>query len=71
MESDAESGIRIPFEQLPPPALAAVIEEFVTRDGTEMTDARRKIDQVTELLRRGEVEVWFDQVTKTCNILRV
>jgi hypothetical protein len=51
--------------------LAAVIEEFVTRDGTEMTDARRKIGQVTELLRRGEVEVWFDQVTKTCNILRV
>ena len=36
-----------------------------------MTDARRKIDQVTELLRRGEVEVWFDQGAKTCNILRV
>ena len=61
MEPDAESGIRTPFEQLPPATLAAVVEEFVTRDGTEMT----------ELLRRGEVEVWFDQVTKTCNILRV
>ena len=71
MEPDAESGIRIPFEQLPPATLAAVIEEFVTRDGTEMTDARRKIDQVTEQLRCGEAEVWFDQVTKTCNILRV
>ena len=71
MGPDDESGIRIPFEQLPPATLVAVIEEFVTRDGTEMTDARRKTDQVTELLRRGEVEVWFDQVTKTCNILRV
>ena len=71
MEPDAESGIRIPFEQLPRATLASVIEEFVTRDGTEMTDARRKIDQVTELLRRGEVEVGFDQGTKTCNILRV
>ena len=71
MEPDAESGIRIPFEQLPPATLEAVIEEFVTRDGTEMTEARRKIDQVTEALRCGEAEVWFDQVTKTCNILRV
>lgn len=71
MEPNDESEIRIPFDRLPPATLAAVIEEFVTRDGTEMTDAKRKVDQVTELLRLGKAEVWFDQETKTCNILRV
>lgn len=71
MEPDTESEILIPFEQLPPATLEAVIEEFVTRDGTEMTDVRRKVEQVREALRCGKAEVWFDQVTKTCNILQV
>lgn len=64
-----ERGIRISSEQLTAEALRSVIEEFVTRDGTEMSDAATKIDQVKALLRRGEVEIWFDRDTRTCNIV--
>ena len=67
---EQESGMRIPPEQLTPEALRSVIEEFVTRDGTELTDSQTKIDEVTELLRRGEAEIWFDPVTRTCNLVR-
>mgnify|MGYP001823858043 CR=1 FL=1 len=72
MESEPipESGIRIPHERLPSATLRAVIEEFVTRDGTEMTDAAVKIESVLRQLRSGEVHVWFDAGTQTCNILR-
>lgn len=69
-ESTPDPGIRIPYEQLPEATLRSVIEEFVTRDGTEMTDSATKIASVTRLLRAGEVAVWFDPLTQTCNILR-
>ena len=66
MESEPipESGIRIPYERLPSATLRSVIEEFVTRDGTEMTDSAVKIESVLRQLRSGEVEVWFDSETK-------
>jgi uncharacterized protein YheU (UPF0270 family) len=64
-----QPAVRIPPEQLSPETLRSVIEEFVTRDGTELTDADAKIAQVMGLLRHGEVEIWFDQDTRTCNIL--
>jgi hypothetical protein len=67
---ESARGIRIPAARLTPAALRSVIEEFVTRDGTELTDASAKIAAVEELLRRSEVEVWFDPATQTCNILR-
>ena len=66
---EPEPGIRIQPEQLTPEALRRVIEEFVTRDGTELTDSQTKIDEVTELLRRGEAEIWFDPATRTCNLV--
>ena len=69
-ELTPESGIRIPYERLPSATLRSVIEEYVTRDGTEMTDSTVKIESVLRLLDEGEVEVWFDPVTQTCNILR-
>ena len=63
------SGIRIPVDQLEPETLRSVIEEFVTRDGTDLVDAPLKIEQVQRLLRRGEVELWFDRESGSCNIL--
>ena len=66
--SEPDSGLRIPADELSDEALRGVIEEFVTRDGTEFTDAERKVAQVRELLRRGEVAIWFDRATHTCSI---
>ena len=41
----------------------------MTRDGTELTDSKTKIEQVRELLRIGEAEIWFDRATGSCNIV--
>ncbi len=64
-----QPGIRILPDQLAPETLRNVIEEFVTRDGTDLVDAQTKIQSVEGLLRRGEVEIWFDDATRSCNIL--
>lgn len=69
-ELTPESGILIPYEQLPSATLRSVIEEYVTRDGTELTDSAIKIESVLRLLKEGAVEVWFDPETQSCNILR-
>ena len=64
-----QTAIRIPPEQLSPQALRSVLEEIVTRDGTEATDARLKIRQVEDLLKGGAVELWFDRDSRTCSLV--
>jgi len=66
------SIIRILYNQLRPETLESVIEEFVTRDGTDYGGAeislKRKIDQVKRQLKSGQAVILFDESTKTCNI---
>lgn len=63
--------IQIPSAGLAPETLRHLIEDVVTRDGTEHTDAEVKIQQVLRALERGEVEIWFNPVDKTCSLNRV
>ncbi len=55
--------------QLSSAALRGVVEEFVTRDGTDHTSVERRIQKVLSDLDAGRVELHFDDTTKTCNIL--
>lgn len=66
---EPKPGIKIPLNRLTPETQRGVIEEFVTRDGTDLAEAETKISAVKDLLQRGEVEIWFDEATSTCNIL--
>jgi len=61
--------MRIPHEQLSSTALRAVIEEFVTRDGTDHSSVEQRIEEVLRHLDAGRVELHFDDETETCNIL--
>ncbi|MDY0223472.1 MAG: YheU family protein [Desulfobacterium sp.] len=67
-------AVRIPYEQLSPEALRGVIEEFVTRDGTDYGErevsVETKIKQVMEKIKAGKVVIVFDGKSETCNILR-
>lgn len=63
--------IRIDPSLLEPATLRSVIEEFVTRDGTEFSQLDTKIRQVQALLARGEVELWFDPLSATCSLRAV
>ena len=63
-------SMRIPPTLLSPAALRAVVEEFVTRDGTDDSSIERRIETVMRQLDAGIVELHFDDKTETCNIVR-
>jgi uncharacterized protein YheU (UPF0270 family) len=63
--------MRIPPTLLSPAALRAVVEEFVSRDGTDHSSVGRRIETVMRQLDSGIVALFFDDTTKTCNILPV
>lgn len=66
-------AIKIPHDQLSSQALIGVIEEFVTRDGTDYGEVEvpleTKITQVLRLVKSGRAVIVFDQENETCNIL--
>ena len=63
----------IPYEKLSTEALEGLIEEFVTRDGTdtgyEIKSLKNDVAMVKRQLKRGDVVKVFDQSTKTSNIV--
>ncbi len=61
--------MRISHTQLSPTAVRAVVEEFVTRDGTDHSLVEQRIADVIRQLDTGRVELQFDAKTATCNIL--
>ena len=74
MSADAERrGIELSPDDLSPEALRGLIEEFVTRDGTDYGTVERsveeKITQVTAQLTSGEARLVFDPETETANIV--
>ena len=68
------AGIKIPYNQLSPQALKGVIEEFVTRDGTDYGEVEAsletKISQVLTQLKSQKAIIVFDQESETSTILR-
>ena len=63
--------MRIPHTKLSPATLRAVVQEFVTRDGTEHSPVNRRIENVLRQLEAGRVELHFDDKSETCNIVTV
>lgn len=63
----------IPFEQLSSDALQGLIEEFITREGTdygmEEVSLNTKVEQIKQQLKRGEIVVVFDTATESVSIL--
>lgn len=65
--------MEIPYTELSSEALEAVIEEYVTREGTEYGareySLQSKIEQVKQQLEKGEVKITFDPDSETCTLL--
>jgi len=63
----------IPHDQLSPDTLAALIEEFVTRDGALHGHADTPVDamvaSVRLQLKRGNAVIVFDEATETASIV--
>jgi uncharacterized protein YheU (UPF0270 family) len=63
----------IPAEQLSPDTLTCLIEEFITREGTdygvEEMALSRKVQQVHQQIAKGEVVIVFDAATESVNLM--
>jgi uncharacterized protein YheU (UPF0270 family) len=63
--------MEIPLSQLAPATLRGLVEEYITREGTDYgveVEFERKVDQVLAQLRRGEATITFDPETETASV---
>ncbi|QTA83778.1 UPF0270 [Desulfonema limicola] len=65
--------MEIPYEKLNPDTLDALIQELVTRNGTDYGEREfsleDKIKQVKAGLKSGKAVITYDKKTETCNII--
>ncbi|KGD61238.1 hypothetical protein T9A_01687 [Alcanivorax jadensis T9] len=65
--------IIVPWKDLPADTLTNLIEEFVTRDGTDYGDQEiptaTKVEQVRNQLKKQEAFVVFDEVTESVSVM--
>lgn len=63
----------IPYQQLAAETLDAVLESFVLREGTDYGEQEvsleRKLEQLRQQLKRGELLLCFDEPTESINLL--
>lgn len=71
--SSPGEGIEVPFERLSAAAQRGVIEEFVTREGTDYGQVEvpleQKVAAVRRQIERGEVVLLFDPRTEQVNLI--
>ena len=67
------SGVDLDPDELSPGALRGIVEEYVTREGTDYgvqeSSLDNKIAQVRRQLGCGDVLITFDPVTENCTLL--
>jgi uncharacterized protein YheU (UPF0270 family) len=69
----AEGSVEVPYDQLPPETLRKVIEDLVTRDGTDYGDVEKTLEQkaaaLLALLQRGEAKLVVDLATESIGLM--
>ena len=70
-----DDGVQIPWTSLKPETLRAIVEEFITREGTDYGDVevslQHKVDAVVVQLKNGHAAVFWDEDTETCTLQAV
>ena len=68
-----EEALEIPLERINPETLRRMVEEFVTREWSELADSgytlNDKIEQVILQLKDGSARVVYDLTTESWNIV--
>jgi uncharacterized protein YheU (UPF0270 family) len=63
----------IPYHELSLEALQALVEDFVTRDGTDYGEMeinrQEKTSQVLSMLKTGELLITYNEDTQTCGLV--
>lgn len=72
-ETDEPRGVEVPYTALSEEALTGVIEEYVTRAGTDYGAVERtlaeKVADVRRQLARGEATIVFDSESAAIDIV--
>ena len=67
--------MEIPHSQVPEQTLLAIIEEFISREGTDYGHKEytldEKVKKVKSQLLKGEIKLLFDSETSSCNLVKV
>ncbi len=65
--------MKIPYQVVEPETLTRMIEELVTRAGTDYGELEltleQKVAQVILRLKAGEAEIHYDEEQETCEII--
>jgi uncharacterized protein YheU (UPF0270 family) len=68
-----EGSVEVPYDQLAPETLRKVIEDLVTRDGTDYGDVEKTLEQkanaLLKLLERGEAKLVVDLATESIGLM--
>jgi uncharacterized protein YheU (UPF0270 family) len=72
-EETNPGGVELSPDDLSPEALRGLVEEFVTRDGTDYGDVERSVEEkmadVTAQLASGEARIVFDPEAESATIV--
>jgi uncharacterized protein YheU (UPF0270 family) len=64
--------MEVPWQKLSPEALQALMEEFITREGTDYGSRERtmesKVAELRHQLETGQARIVFDPETESCDI---
>lgn len=73
MENETPEPVDVPYTELPPDLLHAVIESFVLREGTDYGEREvsleDKVAGVVAQLKRGDAKIIFDPETDSVTIV--
>jgi len=73
MENETPEPIDVPYTELPPDLLHAVIESFVLREGTDYGEKEisleDKVAGVVAQLKRGDAKIIFDPESDSVTIV--
>ena len=64
--------MNIPYQELAAETLTAIIEEFISREGTDYgsheISLEQKVQQVINQLQSGKIVVTFDPESQSCDL---
>jgi uncharacterized protein YheU (UPF0270 family) len=75
VEGEVPQPVVVPYTELAPDLLHAVVESYVLREGTDYGEKEfsleDKVAHVISQLKRGEARIVFDPETETVSIIRM
>ena len=73
MAEEVSKAVAVPYAELAPDLLHAVVESYVLREGTDYGEREfslaEKVAHVVGRLERGEAQIVFDPETETVSIV--